>query len=208
VRLALESDNTALLIVDAQRLTCDPNIGLGRMARERGESDALVPYYERVEAALTGISQVLQASRGAGLPVIHLRTAGRLPDGRDLSRKTRAQGISVGRRTPEAEFMPQVSPGPDEIVLDKPASGAFTGTGLDELLRNLEIEHVILCGVSYDAGVESTMRSATDRSYGLVLVPDACATFDDAQQSALWQMESGTIQVKPTVAIVDWIMSL
>jgi nicotinamidase-related amidase len=208
VRLPLASDNTALLIVDAQRLTCDPEVGLGRMARERGESDALVPYYERVEAALTGMSHVLQASREAGLPVIHVRTAGRLPDGRDLSRKTRAQGISVARGNPETEFMPQVSPGPDEIVLDKPASGAFTGTGLDELLRNLEIEHVILCGVSYDAGVESTLRSATDRSYGLVLVPDACATIDEAQQAELWQMESGTIQVRSTAAIVDWITSL
>ena len=110
--------------------------------------------------------------------MIHVRTAGRLPDGRDLSRKTRSQGISAGRGSPEAEFMPQVAPRPDEIVLDKPGSGAFTGTGLDELLRNLEIEHVILCGISYDAGVESTLRSATDRGYGLVLVPDACATFD------------------------------
>ena len=208
IRLPLASHNTALLIVDAQRLTCDQEVGLGRMARERGESATLAPYYERVEGALTGMSQVLHAGREAGLPVIHVRTAGRMPDGRDLSRKTRAQGISAGRGSRESEIMPQVAPRPDEIVLDKPASGAFTGTGLDELLRNLGIEHVILCGLSYDAGVESTLRSATDRGYGLVLVPDACATIDEAQQAGLWHMESGTIQVRSTAAIVDWIASL
>jgi nicotinamidase-related amidase len=208
VRLPLTSDNSALLLVDAQRLTCDPNVGLGRMARERGKAAQLEGYYERVDQALIGMSQVLQACRDVELPVIHVRTAGRTVDGRDLSRKTRSQGISAGRDSPEAELMPAVAPRPDEIVLDKPASGAFTGTGLDEMLRNLEIEHVILCGVSYDAAVESTMRSATDRGYGLVLVPDACATFDEDQQAGLWQMESGTIQVRSVAALADWIATL
>jgi nicotinamidase-related amidase len=142
------------------------------------------------------------------LPVIHVRTAGRLPDGRDLSRKTRGQGITAGRGSVDTELMPAVAPRPDEIVLDKPASGAFTGTGLDELLRNLGIAHVILGGVSYDGAVESSIRSATDRGYGLVLVPDACATFDEAQQAGLWQMESGVIQVKPVAEIVARVREL
>ncbi len=208
VDLPLARDNAALLLVDAQRLTCDPEVGLGRMARERGESEALRGYYERVERALTGMGQVLEACREAGLTVIHLRTAGRLPNGRDLSRKTRSQGITAGHGSPETELMPQVAARPEEIVLDKPGSGAFTGTGLDELLRNLEIEHVILGGVSYDGAVESSLRSATDRGYGLVLVPDACATFDESGQAGLWQMESGTIQVKPVAAIRDWFATL
>jgi hypothetical protein len=41
-----------------------------------------------------------------------------------------------------------------------------------------------------------------------VIVPDACAAIDEAQQAELWQMESGTIQVRSTAAIVDWITSL
>jgi nicotinamidase-related amidase len=208
VRLSLAKDNTALLIVDAQRLTCDPEVGLGRMARERGQSAALSTYYDRVDQALTGMSRVLQGCREAGLPVIHARTAGRRPDGKDLSRKTRSQGISIGRESREAELMPAVAPRSDEIVLDKLASGAFTGTGLDELLRNLGIAHLILCGVSYDAGVESTLRSAGDRGYGVVLVPDACASFDETQQEGLWEMESGTILVRPVAALTDWVATL
>jgi nicotinamidase-related amidase len=50
--------------------------------------------------------------------------------------------------------------------------------------------------------VESSVRSATDRGYGLMLAPDACATFDEAQQAGLWEMESGTIQVKPAAEVV------
>ncbi|MGH2614299.1 MAG: cysteine hydrolase family protein [Thermomicrobiales bacterium] len=208
VRLPLARDNTALLLVDAQRLTCDPEAGLGRMARERGRFADFEPYYERVDRALAGMAHLLQVCREAGLPVIHVRTAGRLPDGRDLSRKTRGQGISVGRESPEAALMPAVSPRPDEIVLEKPGSGAFTGSGLDELLRNLGIEHVIVGGVSYDGAVESTIRSATDRGYGLVLAPDACATFDEARQAGLWEMESGIIQVKPVAEIVAQVQAM
>jgi nicotinamidase-related amidase len=208
VRLPLASDNTALLLVDAQRLTCDPEVGLGRIARERGQSSALESYYQRVDQALAGMGQLLHACRAAGLPVIHVRTAGRLPDGRDLSRKTRAQGISFGRNSPEAELMPAVAPRADEIVLDKPGTGAFTGTGLDELLRNLGIAHVIVGGVSYDGAVESTIRSATDRGYGLVLAPNACATFDESQQAGLWQMESGIIQVKSAAEIIAQVQDL
>jgi nicotinamidase-related amidase len=161
-----------------------------------------------VDHALTTMRQVLAASRAAGLPVIHVRTAGRYPDGKDLSRKTRSQGIRTGRGSREAELMPDVTPLPDEIVLDKPGSGAFTGTGLDEVLRNLGIEHVILCGISYDAGVESSLRSATDRGYGLVFVPDACACVDEAEQEGLWHMESGTIQVRSAADVANRIAAL
>jgi nicotinamidase-related amidase len=202
VRLPLRTDNTALLLVDAQRLTCDPEVGLGRLAGEQDRFDDLAPFYARVARALAGMGELLVACREAGLLVIHVRTAGRLPDGRDLSRKTRAQGIAAGRNSAEAQFMSTLAPSPNEIVLDKPGSGAFTGTGLDELLRNLGVEHVILGGISYDGAVESSVRSATDRGYGLMLAPDACATFDEAQQAGLWEMESGTIQVKPAAEVV------
>jgi nicotinamidase-related amidase len=208
VRLPLRQDNTALLLVDAQRLTCDPAVGLGKLARNRGALQSLDGYYERVRAALAGIRQLVDAARAAGLPVIHVRTAGRHPDGRDLSRKTRSQGIAAGRGSAEAELMPDVAPTADDIVLDKPGSGAFTGSGLDELLRNLGIEHVIFGGVSYDGAVESSIRSATDRGYGLVLAPEACATFTESQQAGLWGMESGIIQVKPLSEIVGQIRDL
>ncbi len=208
VRLPLRQDNTALLLVDVQRLTCDPEIGLGRMARERDRFAELEPFYARVDRALAGVGDLLASCREAGLPVVHVRTAGRLPDGRDLSRKTRAQGIATGSGSAEAQFMPSVAPLSNEIVVDKPGAGAFTGTGLDELLRNLDIEHVILAGISFDGAVESSIRSATDRGYGLMLAPDACATFDEMQQAGLWEMESGIIQVKPVKDVVAQVREM
>ena len=138
-----------------------------------------------------------------------LRTAGRLPDGRDLSRKTRSQGIMRRPRQPGggADAGSRATARTRSCSTNR-ALARLRAPVWTRLLRNLGIAHVILCGVSYDAGVESTMRSATDRGYGLVLVPDACASFDETQQAGLWQMESGTIQVRSAAALADWIATL
>ncbi len=191
LRKELSPGNTALVLTDVQRFTCDPTCGLGAVAKSRGQMPSMSGYYDRVEDALKGIERLLKTCRQQGIIVLYVRTAGRLPNGRDLSRKTRAQGFSFGPNSLEAEIMPGLETREGEILLDKPASGIFTGTGLDELLRNLAIENLILTGISYDGAVEGSIRGISDRGYGLVVVPDACATYHQALQDKLWDMESG-----------------
>jgi nicotinamidase-related amidase len=197
--------DTALMLVDFQRFTCDPEVGLGRAAKLSGSLDAVADYYERVERAQQEAQKLLVACRSKGLPVIHARTAGRLPDGRDLSRKLRAQGFAFGPDSIEAQFLIRLAPEPGEIVLDKPASGVFTGTGLDELLRNLGIENLILAGISYDGAIEGSVRSISDRGYGLYLATDACATYLQSLQDWLWEVESGVIEVKSAGDLVTQV---
>jgi len=203
----ISTTGTALVLADFQRFTCDPSVGLGAAAQANGCLDALSGYYERVEGARKEALKLLAACRSKGLLVIHVRTAGRLPDGRDLSSKLRAQGFAFGPDSAEAEFLAQFAPAQGEIVLDKPASGIFTGTGLDELLRNLEVENVILSGISYDGAVEGSVRSISDRGYGLFLAPDACATYLQSLQDWLWEVESGVIEVKSAESLVAQIQA-
>ena len=62
---------------------------------------------------------------------------------------------------------------PNELFL----SSAFNSTILDRLLRNLGIpQDLIVAGVATDGCVESTVRSATELDYGVILTEDACAT--------------------------------
>jgi nicotinamidase-related amidase len=201
----ISATHTVLVLADFQRFTCDPKVGLGAAAEANGSLDALSGYYERVEQAGVEAAKLLAACRAKGLPVVHVRTAGRLPDGRDLSRKLRAQGFAFGPDSAEAEFLAPLRPAQGELVLDKPASGIFTGTGLDELLRNLEIENLILAGISYDGAVEGSVRSISDRGYGLFLAPDACATYLQSLQDWLWEVQSGVIEVKTAEALVAQI---
>ena len=98
--------------------------------------------------------------------------------------------------------MPEVTPIPGEVVLNKPSSGIFTGTGLDNLLRNMEIRHLVFAGVSVDGAVEASVRSAADRDYEVLLVPDACIAPATVERR-LRMLESGTVTVRPARDAVE-----
>jgi nicotinamidase-related amidase len=198
LELTVDPVRAALILVDVQHWTCDPETGLGRLAREAGRFETVAPFYGRVGAAVGNIRRLADACRSAGLLVVHVRTASHTPDGRDLAPKFRGYRFLPVPGSREADIVIDVAPQAGDIVLGKPASGVCTGTGLDELLRNAGVETVVLAGVSFDGAVEGSVRSLTDRGYGLVLVADACATFDERLQKGLWGMQTGIINVMST----------
>jgi nicotinamidase-related amidase len=142
------------------------------------------------------MARLLAGARRLGYPVVHLRTGGHMADGRDLSAKPRRLGLRAVIGEPATDVMPAVAPVPGEALLTKPGSGIFTGSGLDELLRNLGVRHLVLAGISFDGTLEASIRSSGDRGYGVLLVPDACAGSEDTERT-LWNFDKGTVNVAP-----------
>jgi nicotinamidase-related amidase len=192
VRLDTDPAQTALLMVDTHRLALDPvhrPIGMGL----DGAQD---PAFEaRAESAVAAMATVLSEARLRGLPVIHARTCGNLVGGRDLAPKNRARGIAIGPEESAAGYAPLLAPRPGEAVLNKPGSSAFNGTGLDQMLRNMGVQNLIVVGVSADSSLEATLRSAGDRDYGTVLVPEALLASPAAERS-LTSAERGIINFR------------
>ncbi|MBV7339439.1 cysteine hydrolase [Chloroflexi bacterium TSY] len=201
IQLPLSAENCAFVMVDAQRFACDPTFGLGKSPVQTSADSERIAYYKRAQRALSNMATLLDACRHLHLTVIHVRTAAQMSDGRDLSRHLRVLEICPVQGTAEADCMPLVQPAADEVVLNKPGLGIFTGTGLDELLRNLAIDCLILVGISFAGGLEGSIRSASDRGYGVVLAPDACATYHQSLQEKLSGIESGIINVRKTSVI-------
>ncbi len=201
VRLTVEPPKAALLLLDVQHWTADPDGGLGRPFIDGNGPATVSAYFARVRAALPNVRRLLDAARAAGVLIVHVRTAAQTPEGRDLAPKLRGYATLPVLGSRDAEFLEEANPGAGEIVLNKPASGVCTGTGVDELLRNAGVELVMLAGLSFDGALEGSIRSLTDRGYGLILVPDACATFDGGRQEALWGMETGIINVVATADV-------
>jgi ureidoacrylate peracid hydrolase len=204
ITLDLRRDNTALVLVDAQRLTCDPSSSLAQVIAGDPE---YAGFYARVPAALDAMARLRAACRKLGLPVIHIRTAGHLADGRDLSANLRRLGVRSTVGDADAEFMPHVSPAPGEIVINKPGGGIFTGTGLDELLRNIGAEHIVLAGITVEAAIERSIRSAGDRGYGVLLASDACAG-DASAEAQIRGYEKATVTVRNTKEAIDRLAKL
>jgi nicotinamidase-related amidase len=71
--------------------------------------------------------------------------------------------------------IPELEPRPDEVIIDKPGRGAFAHTDFEHLLKIRGIKNLMLCGVTTDVCVSTTMREANDRGCDCLLLEDATA---------------------------------
>jgi biuret amidohydrolase len=174
----LEPTETALLIIDMRRDFCDPDGYIASMGYEIMASRRIIP----------NVLGVRDAVAKWGGTVIHTRE-GHRPDLSDLPAlkawRSRQGGVEIGAEGPlgrvlvrgEAgwEIIPELTPRPGEIVIDKPGYSAFHQTHLERVLIAGGIRRLIFTGVTTDVCVHSTLRSAVDRGYECLLVEDACA---------------------------------
>jgi nicotinamidase/pyrazinamidase len=87
--------------------------------------------------------------------------------------------------TPEAEVIPELVNYPGEIIPKKRYS-AFFNTNLEERLRQLKPDKVIVCGVLTDICVMHTVADARNRDYDVEVPVDCVASSDEgAHQFAL-----------------------
>jgi nicotinamidase-related amidase len=184
-----DTASTALVIIDMQRDFCDD----GGYAAQVGLDTA------RLAGAIANIRLLLDAARAADLLVVHTRE-GHLPDLSDCPPAKLARSIAagapigqrgaMGRLLVRGEYghdiIDRLKPEAGEPVIDKPGYGAFHRTGLEDLLQRRAIKALILCGVTTEVCVHSTLREAVDRGFACITVGDACAASDPAlQQPAL-----------------------
>jgi len=182
----LDKATTALLVIDMQRDFCDPRGYAARAGLDTG----------RLARAAARIRVVLDAARAAGVLVVHTRE-GHLPDLSDCwpekLRRSRLAGAEIGSMGPLGrllvrgeyghDFIDTLAPLPGECVIDKPGYGAFQRTHLEALLAERGIGTLLLCGVTTEVCVHSTLREAVDRGYRCLTVSDACAASDPALQA-------------------------
>jgi nicotinamidase-related amidase len=172
----LTKGNTALLCIDVQYVDAHPDYGLGARARDLGLNDKLSYFWSRIdEMVLPNMQRVMAAARKIGVEVVHVRVASQTADGRDSTLRYKALGLKTPRDTVEAQFLPEVAPGEDELVVSKVTSSVFNSTNIDRLLRNMGIKNLIIMGVVTNGCVESSTRSAAELDYGTIVVEDATA---------------------------------
>ena len=99
--------------------------------------------------------------------------------------------------------------GPHDVIIDKPASGAFEGTILERCLNTIGATTLIVTGYFTDFCIESTVRAAFDKGYLNIVPADACdARVLDAHVASLQQMENDFGHVVSTDEIVALMKQL
>lgn len=72
----------------------------------------------------------------------------------------------------------------DEVVIEKNTYSGFKGTGLEERLREMGVEEVIVTGVMTNLCCETTARDAFVRGFRVFFSTDATATADQGLHEA------------------------
>jgi nicotinamidase-related amidase len=180
----------ALLLIDFQRDFCAPG---GYADRQGGVAWAreIIPAAQRL----------LAAARSEKIFIVHTRE-GYASDVSDVSSpklaRSKKAGAEIGSKGPLGrllirgeyghDFIDELQPWPDELVVDKSTYGAFCRSPLEHILRNRGVDTVVIAGVTADVCVHTTLREAIDRGFDALYVRDAISTFDPGLRRACEQM--------------------
>jgi nicotinamidase-related amidase len=199
--VAVDLDRTALIIIDMQRDFLEP----GGFGETLGNDVSLLA------AAVGPCREVLAAARRRGLLVIHTRE-GHAPDLSDAPRAKLERGnpsLRIGAPGPMGRILIRGEPGHDiiselapealEPVIDKPGKGAFYRTNLEALLSSRGIETLLVCGVTTEVCVNTTVREANDRGYRCIVLADCCASYFPEFH------EAGLAMIKAQGGIFGWV---
>ncbi|MGY4496854.1 nicotinamidase-related amidase [Bradyrhizobium sp. GM24.11] len=199
--IQLDWASTALLIIDMQRDFMEPG----------GFGETLGNDVSQLARAVKPIGAMLKAARDTGMLVIHTRE-GHLPDLSDAPPAKVERGapsLRIGDPGPmgrilirgEAghDIIPELYPLDSEVVIDKPGKGAFYATELTDVLEKYGIENLLVCGVTTEVCVNTTVREANDRGYRCVVISDGCASYFPEFH------EMGLKMIKAQGGIFGWV---
>ena len=211
--ITIEPARTALLIIDVQRYFARPDYPFAQVI------DKLVPgaadgYFRRVKSTvLPNIQRLEEFFRSHHMPVIFCGAGCYLPDGRDLPewmREFDQLGLQLlGCRVsppvgdPSWQFEDSVATLLGEMVLNKTSSGPLASTKLDQILHNLGINSLVVCGLTTAVCVTQTARETADRGFRVIVVEDACTEMsEEMHQAALFTFSYVFGRVRTTEDVV------
>ena len=140
--------NTALVIVDIQN-DYFPN--------------EKMPLAGPVEASLQA-ARLLDHFRQTQRPIIHIQHIA-----------VRPGATFFLPNTPGADFHPNVRPLPDEPIVQKNFPNSFRDTPLLDVLREQQVNRLIICGMQTNMCIDATTRAAADYGFECIVAADACA---------------------------------
>ena len=198
---AFEPAAAALLIIDMQRDFLEPG----------GFGEALGNDVSLLRRTIGPIRRLLEQSRATGLTVIHTRE-GHRPGLADLSTAKKLRGnpsLAIGdcgamgrllvRGEPGHDIIAELYPQPGEPVIDKPGKGAFYATDLEAILRHRGIRQLIVCGVTTEVCVNTTVREANDRGFDCLVLEDCVGSYFPEFQ------DMGLRMIKAQGGIFGWV---
>ena len=137
--------------------------------------DKASPLYAGAEEALASTERLLAAARNARVPVIFTNVVYQHggADGGLFYRKIPALSVFI-EGSPLGSFPPSLQPMADEQIISKQFASAFFGTNLASILASLNIDTLLITGMSTSGCVRATALDALQHGFAPFVVREAC----------------------------------
>ena len=195
---SLSGSTTAMIVVDMQNAYLDDEGSMNKSGMDITE----------LKKTVSPVSNLITACRGADVPIIFTRYVLRadykdagLRSGRGPRFK---EVISLVMGTWDSELDPRMDQRLEDYVLDKTRYSSFYNTSLEVILRGLGVDTLIVCGVTTEICVESTVRDAYFRDFKIIVPKDAVAAMDiDRHKGTLATIEFGFGSVTTSAELIN-----
>jgi len=142
-------------------------------------------YVPGIEVIVPRIAELITEARDSGIPVIYVNDSHEQDD--EEFHQWPPHAIAG---TPGTRVVAELTPREGDHILNKTRYSAFYGTELDELLKKLEVNHLVVTGTVTNICVLVSAIEALMRGYRVTVPENAVhALNDEDQRTALDQME-------------------
>ncbi len=150
---------------------------------------------------IDAIRSLTDVFRDAGHPIMWVRQEF-APDLSDAFLEMRRRKISITiKGTPGSKIVPELVPHPEDGHVVKKRYSAFFGTDLDERLRAISADTLVLAGINTHACVRMTAIDAYQRDLDVIIPREAVGSYDlDHQAISLRYMDG---KIASVVALAD-----
>jgi nicotinamidase-related amidase len=182
--------------------TLDPKTALIVIDLQRGVV-ALPAAAHPMDTVIANSAALAEAFRAHSLPVVLVNVNG-APSGR-------TERSAAGAMTPPEGWdilIPELKQQPSDHLVTKRTRGAFTGTDLEQYLRDEDVTQVVIVGVATGSGVESTARHAHELGFNVTLATDAMTDMNaDVHENSVTRVFPGIGETGATAEILSLLAS-
>jgi nicotinamidase-related amidase len=160
---------------------------------------------DRANQIIPNLKKLIEAAREKKVPIIYSNDA---HTENDFELKKRWENHAI-KGTLGAEVIPGLKPKKKDFQVDKRTYSGFYETGLDQLLRSMGVETVILGGIHTNICVKHTAAGAFFRGNNIIIAEDGTEAFTEKdQKEGLEYLEYiYNAQVKPVSEIIKCLKS-
>jgi nicotinamidase-related amidase len=181
--------------------TLDPKTALIVIDLQKGV--VAMPVAHPIDGVIANSAALANAFRENHLPVVLVNVTG-APAGRT------ERSAAGGAARPEGWdiLIDELNQQPTDHLVTKRTRGAFTGTDLEQYLRDNGVTQVVVTGVATGSGVESTARHAHELGFNVTLATDAMTDMNPAvHENSVTNIFPGIGETGTTAEILDLLAS-